>query len=311
MTKSDMKKILIKGLLFVALFFIVDRVSGYIFYFLEHKALQHSPNGMITEYTMEEVDSDVIIMGASDALHSYVSSIIEDSLEMSTYNCGKDGMRFYYQNAMVNGILDRYSPKLIIWSVSPVFLSAPSQEDRDAISDLNPWYRTNEFCRNAILMKSEFEYIKMMSYLYAFNSRLYAYLYKCVMPDYSYQPGGYAPVYGNLPDSKMEVRDYYDEDGLDEKSSKVLLSTLKRCRDAGTDVAFVLTPRYESGEYESISQYTELIDICEEYDAEIITDLFRDKDLLKPCYFKDAAHVNHDGAVLFTEKLVEEIKARF
>lgn len=311
MTKSDMKKILIKGLLFVALFFIVDRVSGYVFYFLEHKALQHSPNGMITEYTMEEVDSDVIIMGASDALHSYVSSIIEDSLGMSTYNCGKDGMRFYYQNAMVNGILDRYSPKLIIWSVSPAFLSAPSKEDKDAISDLNPWYRTNEFCRNAILMKSEFEYIKMMSYLYAFNSRLYAYLYKCIMPDYSYQPGGYAPVYGNLPDSKMGVRDYSAEDGLDEKSSEVLSSTLKRCKDAGTDVVFVLTPRYELGEYESISQYTELIGICEEYDAEIITDLFRDKYLLEPYYFKDAAHVNNDGAVLFTEKLVEEIKARF
>ena len=309
MRGTDIRKLLIKGTLFVALFFIVDRASGYIFHLLENKALQHSPNGMITEYTMEKVDSDIIILGASDALHSYVSSIIKDSLRMSVYNCGKDGMRFYYQNAMVDGILNRYSPKLIIWSISPAFLSIPSQEDRDAISDLNPWYRTNEFCHDAILMKSAFEWIKMCSYLYAYNSRLYAYLYKCIMPDYSYQYGGYSPVYGNLSDGEIKKRNYSEDSELDEKSATVLRNTLKRCKDAGTDVIFILTPRYELSEYEHIPQYVELKNILDEYNIRIITDLFMDKEILNPRYFKDAAHVNHDGAVIFTTKLVNEIKS--
>lgn len=86
-------------------------------------------------------------------------------------------------------------------------------------------------------------------------------------------------------------------------------NTLKKCKDAGTDVIFVLIPRYESSEYEHIPQYVELKNILDEYNIRIITDLFMDKEIPHPRYFKDAAHVNHDGAVIFTTKFVNEIKA--
>lgn len=308
MSKCDIKKLLIRSILFAAVFFALDRIFGHVFYFLEHRALQNSPNGMITEYTMEEVDSEVVIMGASEALHSYVSSILEDSLELSVYNCGKDGRRFYYQNAMVNGILDRYAPKLVIWSVSPNFLSSPSQEDKDAISDLNPWYRSNKFCHDAILMKSEFEGLKMQSYLYAFNSRLYAYLYKCIMPDYAYQYGGYSPVTGEMRGNALERRNYSDD--LDLRCAEVLRTTLKRCSDNGTKVVFVLTPRYEIGNYKQVSQFEELEKIVHESNMDIIIDLFQDEELIMPKLFRDMAHFNHRGAVAFSKKLANKINQK-
>lgn len=295
----------VKGLLFLVIFFIVDRCAGVFFHWLEYKALERSPYGMITEFTMEKVSSDIVVIGASDASHGYVCSILEDSLNVSVNNCGKDGRFFYYQNAMVNGILDKYAPQLILWSVTPSFLSTPSEQDLNVISDLNPWYHSNEFCRETILKKSEFENIKMFSHLYAYNSKLFYYIYRCLArPQALY--GGYLPLYGTIRNFKG--RNYVYRNDLDTTCVSVLQKTLERCKSQGTDVCFILTPIFSPIEYEHLLQYTKLKHIIEEYNYPFITELYKDTYFQTPIYYSDPEHLNYDGAVAFTKKLAHIIK---
>lgn len=301
MARNNWKSFAIKAIIFLVILVGFDFFVGKIYRKLELMALEHSPYGMVTEYTMWKVDADVIIMGASEAQHSYIPSLLQDSLGMTVYNCGKDGCRFYYQNAMINGILDRYNPKLIIWSISPNELCTPSEEDKGNLSQLNSFYSENDFCRQALKTKSKFEPVKLMSAGYSFNSRLFPYLYKIFMPDYSYEKGGYAPLYGKQNDLEIKSRDW--DGNYDETINAVFENTIERCLQNGVRVVFVFTPRLEIESHEDLTSYKQLKKTIEKYDVTIVENLYHDSELMSGKYFKDNAHLNHEGAVIFNQKL--------
>ena len=301
MAKNNWKGFIVKALVFLVIAVGFDFFVGKIYRKLEFKALEHSPYGMVTEYTMWKVDADVIIMGASEAQHSYIPSLLEEQLGMSVYNCGKNGCRSYYQNAMINGILDRYNPKMIIWSISPNELSAPSEEDKGNLSQLNSFYKENDFCKQALRTKSKYEPVKLLSCCYAYNSRLFPYLYKIFMLDYQYEYGGYAPLYGSQKDLEIKSRDWYGT--YDETLNSVFDSTIKRCVENGVQIVFVFTPRLENESHDTLISYRHLIESINRFDAPLIEELYHDGELMDPKYFKDHAHLNHEGAVLFNKKL--------
>ena len=114
---KEYKSLFIKTVIFLVVIVAVDFCCGKLFRLLELKALDRSPYGMPVENAMWKVDKDVVIIGASEACHSIIPQVLEDSLGLSVCNCGQDGCRFYIQNAMINGLVDRYSPKMILWSV--------------------------------------------------------------------------------------------------------------------------------------------------------------------------------------------------
>lgn len=297
-------ELVIKFCAFCISFIVVDMLMGVVFKSLELKALEHSPYGMNTEYTMWKVQTDCVIIGASEAQHSYVPSIFADSLNMSVYNCGNDGSRFYYQNAMVNGILDRYSPKLIIWSIAPNYLTSPSNEDIDALSRLNPYYDSNDFCKKALHTKSKYEKIKLLSNLYKYNSRLLVYFYKCVLPDYNYF-NGYAPLYGSSVINEKEVRLY--DDKYDKDIEFVFESTLNRCRQSEVDVVLVFTPRYELGKYSQLTSYKRLVNLTSRYEVPLFEE-FLCYEMFEKDDFKDKAHLNDGGAQMFSKIFSSKVK---
>lgn len=302
------KGILVKLLIFVAIVIATDIVCGKFFRFLELKALSNSPYGMTLENTMWKIQSDVVIIGASEASHSIIPQILEDSLGMSVYNCGKDGCRFYIQNAMVNGVIDRYTPKLIIWSVGPDFLSTPSVEDKGNLSQINPFYSEKQYVKDALKTKSKYESVKLCSKAYLYNSRLFVYLYKMIMPDYEYEYGAYAPLRGTMSDSKLGNREKAWKNHLDVNVEREFLKTLSRCQSRGVNVVFVFVPRFEIEDHQNIQSYQRMIEIAEKYNITIIEDLYHCNDLMNSAYFKDHAHLNSIGAPIFTSLLSAELK---
>lgn len=304
--KTNYRSLIIKGLVFIAFFAGVDFLIGKAYRYLEYKALDHSPYGMVTEYTMWRVNSDVVIIGASEAQHSYIPRMIEDSLGMSVYNCAKDGCRFYYQNAMINGILDRYKPKLIIWSISPDGLCTPSKVDQDNLSQLNPFYRENEFCRQVLKTKSKYEPVKLLSNGYSYNSKLLFYLFMIFLPDYDYEYGGYAPLLGCQNNLKITERSFVDS--YDETISLVFQNTIRRCLENEVQIVFVFTPRFEKGSYDKLVTYKQLKSVTNKYELPIIEDLYHSDELMKPQFFKDNAHLNHEGAEAYMKLFIPKLK---
>lgn len=303
---AKFRSLFVKAIVFVVLAVGLDYVAGKGFHSLEMATLKHAPTSLIPENTMWLVKSDVVIIGASEVQHSYIPKILSEKLGMSVYNCGNDGSRFYYQNVMINGILNRYTPKKIIWSVSPNFLTS-SPEDTDRLSRLNPFYHENELCRQALMTKSKYELVKLLSQCYAYNSRLFPFISKLFSADPLSKENGYSPLYEKGKSLERKSREWKNE-AYCEEFRDVMESTVKLCKEKGVDLILILTPRYEYEEHSDITSYKEMKKMVAKYNLQFIEDLYHDPELMKAEYFMDVAHLNHEGAKLFNAKLAERIK---
>lgn len=284
----------------------IDFVCGRILRTLELKALEHSPFGMVAEYTMWKVDTDVVIIGASEVTHSYVPHIIEDSLGMSVYNCGRDGSRFYYQAAMINGILDRYAPKIIIWSICPDEFKSPSEEDKGVLSIIYPFYKEKDYLHDYVKVVSRYEPIKLLSNCYIYNSKLLTYLFFLFTSDYPYEKGGFAPLYGSI-DGLHSHEVVYSEKACDNQVKQTFEKTIQRCKEKGVELYCVLSPRFETGDYTSLPNYLQLKSILSENDIPLIEEYYHSPILSQPEYFRDNAHLNETGARVFSQMFSSDI----
>lgn len=302
-----MKVIFIKIILFLSIVLLSDYTYGIVMNNLKVIAHQKSPFAMVGEHTMKHVDAEVILIGASETTHGIIPSILEDSLEMTVYNCGRDGYRFLYQSAMINGVLRRYSPKLIVWSASPYFLSHPSKDDVSRLSILNSYSNTDEYVLNLMEYRGHLEKYKLKSNFYKYNSRLLPYLYKVFFSDYEFEEGGFIPL-SNL-DSKFPAIQYAEiENNLDTSIANLFAETLDKCIDNGTKVLIVFPPRMVISNWSGTAQYKELSHICKERNVSILTKYHNGKDYMSASkYFKDVGHLNRQGASKFTKELSNEV----
>ena len=60
---------------------------------------------------------DAYIFGASRASHHYDPSIIEDKLGLSCFNAGDDGKNATYQLGILQMLLKKHTPKLIVYEI--------------------------------------------------------------------------------------------------------------------------------------------------------------------------------------------------
>lgn len=299
----------IKVFVFFLFIFFIDLFAGKILFFMQNKSLENSPFAMVTEFTMWKVDKEIILIGASETSHGYKPSIIEDSLKMTVYNCGKDGYGFYYQSSMIDGILKRYSPKIIVWSVSPSsFLSKPSKDSMDRISYLNPFYNSNEYIKSIIIKKGPYEKYKMYSQLYVYNSRIFPYAYKALFDYNNFEKGGFSPLI-NTNNNYPVVLDITYDDNLDNEIAKLFASTLEKCKAAGTQVVLVFPPKLVKDNYNNTIQYKKLKQIAENFDTQIFENFYNHNDFINnPLLFKDNLHLNNKGASKFSSLFSRELK---
>lgn len=225
-----MKKYLIKGVCFILLLITVDFAVGKVFSWLHRVAFERSPYGFVTEYAMYKMEAGTVVIGSSRACHHYVPEILADSLDMKVHNCGKDGSFFLSQCCVIDGILNRMKPKLLIWDLEPGCLSE-SVSSTHRLSDLNPFYDENEFCRKVIGGSSPAERYKMMSQTYRYNSRIFAYLYKSIVP-FAYPEDGYLPIADGGYKYPSLVKNRLD-DVLDTTLSDYIIQIVKKCKMGG------------------------------------------------------------------------------
>lgn len=306
----QVRQFIIKTFLLLLLVILFDFIGGSVFSYLQTKATEHSPYGMVADYTMNKVKSDVVIIGSSRAQHHYNTKILEDSLGMSVYNCGRDGSFFLYQTAMINGLLDRYSPKIIIWDFEPVsYLQASNQSiqtELDRLSDLFAFYDSDEYIQKIVLKRSKFEKIKLFSNLYQYNSRLMPLLYKSFMPDYKYYRG-YAPIAttGYIYPQKKKVE---NKEPFSKSCFTVFKETLEKCKKKGVKIVLCFSPRYVEDNYQSSRSYQTITALLNEMKIPLLDYNHRSVFMNDSTNFKDNIHLNSKGALVFTELVSENIK---
>jgi len=296
---------IITAIIFIVLF---DLLGGYFLSRLQKIAVENSPSAMVGEYTMHNVNAPVVIIGSSRAKHHYVSNVLKDSLNVDVYNCGLDGCFMLYQTCMINGILQRYAPEMIIWDIEPLILSSDNEGvELDRLNSLFPFYETNNYVRTIVQKRSKFEKYKLYSKSYRYNSRLLPLLYKSVMPDYPYE-NGYAPIsnIGYSFPTRDTTLSIYSEHFLDYRKD-LLEETIELCRNSGVDIVFSFSPRLSKSEYRKTRSFRELERLSIDYGITMIDSYHDDEFMSDSTLFKDQAHLNDRGAHLFSSGIARKI----
>ncbi len=303
------KMFIIKAIAFVVLLILIDLFAGLFFRYFEKKAMNNNPHGMIAEYTMWQAEADIMIFGASEVHHSIIPSLMKAKFNFSTYNCAADGMPFYYQYCMINSIIDRKKPKIIIWSVLPYLLKKPTEKQVNALSTLNPFYNSNTYCKNVIDQKSKFENLKMLSNLYQYNSSVVGLMQNMIVKTKS--DNGYLALSNTgYKFPKLDKNSLFDKQNeVDTNIVNSFVEIINKCNQSNVQLVLVFAPRHQLNDFSNDNCYRKLKEIANANEVPFIEKYFSSNIFLSDStLFKDNAHLNDKGARLFTNLMSEEIQ---
>lgn len=308
-----MKKFITHLITFTVLFFVIDYIVGMLFVTTEEKIIDRSPSSSTQlDHTINKVKSDILIVGASNASRHYVSSLFEDSLMLSTYNAGRDGLFFYFQTAFINQITNKYSPRIIIWEIRPTFLYATlSEENKEfaRLSVLNSYYDRSKYIKDLIKKRSYFEKYKMLCRSYRYNGRIFGYAEAALGFGTKIPNSGYLP----LPDSGYEypsVESRFIESSVSKDRENRFIGTLNICKTKNIQIVIAFSPHLSNDNYNETSQYLRMKEIADSMQIPIIDNYHNQLFMNDSTMFKDNAHLNDRGAHIYTNMFITQLKNR-
>lgn len=299
---NDLKRFLLKSIVFLVLLFGADQIVGLGFDSIREKALENNPMAETNKpsYLVEKVDADVIIIGASDANHHYDSKMIADSLGMTVFNGGIDGCGFMTPCCLINLILDRYTPKMIIWEI---WESGICGDEFDSMTKLYPWMGSSSF-------EPYYENLKFqdkaftISKSYRYNSRLI----DCVKPFFVAKDSslGYRPLpsEGYRYPEKLNKPEAYTINPIKEE---ILINTIDRIQQCGVALIITSAPMYRSDDFNQNEGLKRMREIAFNKGMPFFDYLNIEPFCKSPELFKDVTHLNRNGSVILTKELINDI----
>ena len=298
---------LVVAILFFALVILADYSIGKVlnyFYFRQTSGWDYG-----TKYSIEDTKADVLIFGASRAQQQYNPEFIEDSLHLTCYNVGRDGMPFFYHYAVLQGVLKRYSPKIILLDCEYGVLKK-SESSYERISCLLPFYKGHPEMRSIIELRSPFEKYKLLSQIYPYNSLMFKIAAGNLASGKKKNETikGYMPLTRSL-DEPIKTIDYTKSYELDTLKINMLQSFIDDCKKRDIKLFILCSPYYINpvGTDYSIKIVKEKaaannIDFLD-YSTEKIF-------LSNSKLFDDTVHVNTTGSKIFSSMLAVDLKKK-
>ena len=256
-------------------------------------------------YVLKESTNDIVIIGSSRASHHYIPSIFTDSLGMSCFNAGSDGMCVYYHYGVVSAILERgHKPKMVIYEVMPTDIQVSNGATFTLEAALNrfaPHYGEFACLDSLFQLQGKLYVMKLHSNLYRFNSLLIQ-LINCRFLQRAEEDNGYERLDGVITETDLVKSDYVAN--IEDLKLEYFYKLVNKMTDNGIKLYLVYSPLY--GKYHS-KGIDKIKEIAKENGVMFI-DFSTDSSMIKPQYFRDTEHLNHEGATLFSKKVVEMIK---
>lgn len=296
-----MKKFLLNIVLFFLAFLILDKLFGVYFDYLN----SHAKGGDTANqyYICKQTHDDILIFGSSRANHHYVTSIIEDSLRMSCYNCGKDGNGIILHYGRYKLLTERYTPKLIIYDLVAAF-------DIEYNDNLRYLDQLKPYADESIIIKlfndiSPTEKYKLYSKTYRYNTKFIQMIGDNIMPQQT-SLKGYKPIYNTMNYEPKISRDT-DIHKSDSIKLKYLEDFIKDAQNKGIKLVFMISPQYKA---KSSSAYNSAKKIIQRYNVPLFDFLADPQIAYNRKYFSDTFHLNSNGAETYTNEIIKYIKSQ-
>ena len=302
LVSNAMKKFILNIILFfaiiVAIDLLVSAAGGYM--------QGHAKGGDTKRFDdlVEKDEHDILILGSSRAHHHYDTPFLSDTLGMDVYNAGIDGNGVVLAYGILEMVLNRYKPKLVLYDVEPAFdineYSADNNHTR-YISKLKPYY--NEHGIEQIIKDVSIEeWRKVQSGLLRFNTGIITILMdNLIAKENSSQ--GYAPMNGimqreiNESDQKQSKQDIFKINYIE----KLILL----CKYYDVPLVMIASPKYGA---ESVTVFDPIVNLCSQYDIPF-WNYYNDVDFMShKSWFNEPMHLNANGARAFSISIVEKME---
>lgn len=262
-----------------------------------------------TYYSLYEVNTPIVIVGSSRASHHYVTQMIEEATGISSWNVGRNGCYFSYNCCVINTIIDRYSPKLIIWENDMNYLF---EDSSDPLESVFPYYNKNEFITKLIDENvSSTESFGLNSRLYQYNSTI-----QHIMIRYANRNNhsdkrlkGFEP----MPNEQHITPIEKDNSNMSKRIVSAIKeerfrNTICKVKDKGIQLVIVDSPKYIEQSKENNSRAT-MKSICNEYCVPIIDNTQLSDIVAHPEFFYDRVHLNENGAKAYTKLFLTQLQS--
>ena len=230
-----------------------------------------------------------------------------DSLGVSCYNCGENYCGIILSYGRLQMLLNRYTPKTIIYDVYLLFDYLEGKGNYEYLSRLKPYYHEKGI--DSIFFDIDpLERYKMESGMYRHNS---SFLTDCISyflgKTTSKELRGYMPI--NKKADTLKLRKNYI--AFDTKKDFVFdplkIEYMNKFLDKvkGIDVVFVVSPVWYGQDSASLDIVRKT---CKERGIKLIDYSNDPKYVHNNEYFRDGFHMNAKGADVFTQDLIRELK---
>ena len=297
-----MKKFLSYFITIVVLLVAIDYLFGYGMRFYINKYGLHGDYQPI-EYVMKKCEDDILFIGSSVVINSLMPSVLEDSLGYTCYNTGANSQAMPYFHTIMNCVLQRYTPKMIILGLRPDDLAG------DGIGRyhlLVPYYHTGYNEIDSVLESKDWraKYL-LQSNLYRYNTIWFRILL------YHFIRGHENTHKGFLGHEKPSFPPYLTNtigtQNVSETKVKILNDIIYKCKQYGVNVVIYSPPMYTRYK-EKTGMVKELERICEDEGIPYFYDTEDSLFLEHQEWFYDNVHLNKYGAVEYSNVFAKRLK---
>lgn len=296
-----MKKFIFKIIIIFTIVAIFDYFIGVV---MGHVVNNINVGGQGRDnYICNVAEEDILVFGSSRAVHHYNSTILEDSLGMSCYNCGEEANGFILSYGRLLMALERHCPKVIIQDITAEF-DLHKNDNHKYLGWLKTRYERAGVSEifDAI---DKTESYKMKSQMYRYNSKflqnIFVYL-TSVSTDMGIK--GYRPINEPFDSMKIVKTDKPDDKEIDSLKIEFIHRYLELAQNS--KIYFVVSPIWYGMDSEEIAPIAQ---ICKERNIPLFDFSNNPKYVHNDEYFKDGTHLNAFGADEFTKDLIKEIKS--
>lgn len=296
-----MKKFITNVIIFFVLEAVIDLAVGMVGDYL-HVHTKGGETKRINDLCLND-QHDIIVFGSSRAHHHYDTQYLSDSLGLDVYNAGFDGNGVVLACGLLDLVLDRYEPKLILYDVMPAFDIYVFGEDNNNIrylSPLKPYYRQDEVGKIIRKVSNE-EWYKVHSGMIRYNSILLTMWLDCYNSRGEYFKG-YEPLYEvYCGEPEKECFNYNRIDPIKMECMEHLIAS---AQTRGIPIVMVASPNY--GE-ESLLSFEPVIELCLQYDVPFLDYYAKPVFMEHKEWYKNPLHLNQTGARIFSGLILREI----
>ena len=303
-----MKKFLVKVVCFILFIAIFDCLFGFVMGSIVKK-IDIGGAGR-DNFICNKVKDDILIFGSSRAEFHYNAQMITDSLGVSCYNCGESNSGIILAYGRLLMILERYTPKSIIYEITPKFDYLDVNEDNHKFLKRLKFHYDRKGVDSIFYSIDPSEKYKMLSSSYKYNSSFLQYLF-VFLSKVSSDTGikGFRPFNEEMDTMKVKKGLIYYDSRQGYKYDSLKIEYLHKFLNLtnNINVIFVMSPVW----YKQDTLVLEPIKkICKERNITLIDFSNNPKYLHNNDFFKDGTHLNARGADVFTKDLIIELRKK-